>query len=128
MNCNRRGSLWLALLLPALLLTVTGCSGITTVQNVQAHPHRNWFTSTVYLQGTVGKQAPLLKGQLYELKDATGKIWVLSSTQPLRVDSLIRIKGKVRYQKIEIAGQNLGEAYIEEQQRLAPEPDRESKK
>jgi uncharacterized protein YdeI (BOF family) len=79
----------------------------------------------VYLQGKVSKQVPILKGQLYELEDSTGKIWVLSSVEPgkgrrSKPGQQIRIKGKVRYQDIDIAGQNLGEAYIEEQQRLEP--------
>ncbi len=98
-----------------------GCQRITTVQQVQAHPHRNWFTATVYLQGTVGDRAPLLQGQLYELQDPTGSIWVLSSNKTLKTGDRIRVKGQVRYQAIDLAGQDQGEAYIEEQQQLQPE-------
>lgn len=101
-----------------LLSLLTGCQGVTTVRNVQANPHRNWFTQTVYLQGTVGDRAPLLDGQLYQLKDSTGSIWVLSQTQGLDTGEQIRIRGRVRYQEIEVAGQDLGEVYIEEQQQL----------
>lgn len=104
-----------------LLTLLTGCRSITTVQNVQENPQRNWFTATVYLQGTVGDRAPLLDGQLYTLEDNTGSIWVLSPTKNLTSGKRILIKGQVRYQNIEIAGQDLGEVYIEEQQQLEPE-------
>jgi uncharacterized protein YdeI (BOF family) len=103
-----------------LLSGLSGCRNVTTIQSVQANPHRNWFNSTVYLQGTVSDRAPLLKGQLYELKDNTGKIWVLSPTNNLEPGDQIRIKGQVRYEAIEIADQNLGEVYIEEQQQFQP--------
>jgi hypothetical protein len=110
------------LTLPLILLgMLTGCQRVTTVQNVQAHPHRNWFTETVYLQGTVGARAPLLKGQVYELQDQTGTVWVLSHMTQLQSGDRVLIKGRVRYQAIEIAGQNLGDVYIEEQQQLEPE-------
>lgn len=116
----RVGGLWLGVLL--LLMGLPGCRMVSTVRQVQERPQRNWFTATVYLQGTVGDQAPLLDAQLYELQDSTGRIWVLSRTEPpLQSGEMVLIKGKVRYQDIEIAGQNLGDVYIEEEQRLEPE-------
>ncbi|MFM7425693.1 MAG: hypothetical protein ACKO7W_11990 [Elainella sp.] len=104
------------------LLLLTACSRLTTVQNVHEHPQRNWLTQTVQLQGTVGSRAPLLQGQIYELQDETGKIWVLSPKANLQTGTSILIQGQVRYESIEIEGQNLGEAYIEEQQQLPPSP------
>lgn len=103
-----------------MLTPLAGCQWVTTVENVQQHPHRNWFTATVYLQGTVGQQAPLIDGQLYQLQDRTGTIWVLSRTTNLKKGQQILIKGRVRYQAIEIEGQDLSEVYIEEQQQLEP--------
>lgn len=132
MNCNRSllrspmsiqarsGPIYL--ILPLILLSIlAGCQRVTTVQEVQAHPHRNWFNQIVYLQGTVGARAPLLKGQVYELQDQTGRIWVLSHMTQLKSGDRVLIKGRVRYQAIDIAGQNLGDVYIEEQQQLEPE-------
>lgn len=115
-----RAKIGLVLFVTAALLS--GCNRVTTVRNVQDHPHRNWLTSTVSLQGTVARQAPLLDAHLYQLQDATGKIWVLSRKPPLQPGQSIRIQGQVRYQPIEIGGQDLGEAYIEEQQQLQPDP------
>jgi hypothetical protein len=113
--------LWKVLLLGGLVVGLTGCRIVSTVRHVQERPQRNWFTSTVYLRGTVGDQAPLLDAQLYELQDSTGRIWVLSRAAPLQSGKPVFIKGQIRYQAIEIAGQNLGDVYIEEEQRLDPE-------
>lgn len=107
-------------LLSLLSLLLTSCRSVTTVQNIQAHPQRNWLTSTVYIQGKVGDRAPLLSGQIYELEDHTGKIWVLSRAQPHPSGAQILIRGQVRYQGIDIAGQDFGEVYIEEEERLEP--------
>ncbi len=118
---SRRPSLLIFLSAFVLFSSLSGCRHVSTIQSVQANPHRNWFNSTVYLQGTVSDQAPLVKGQLYELKDSTGRVWVLSPTSNLKLGDQIWIKGQVRYEVIEIAGQNLGEVYIEEQQQLPPD-------
>jgi hypothetical protein len=104
------------------LITLTGCSPLVTVQSVQQQPQRNWLTQTVKLRGQVGSLAPLLKGQVYELQDATGKIWVLSPNRQLRSGQQILIQGRVRYESIDVAGQDFGEVYIEEQQQLEPAP------
>jgi hypothetical protein len=102
------------------LLGLTGCRGVTTVQDVQAHPHRNWLTSTVYLRGQVGDRAPLMDAQVYQLQDSTGKIWVLTKKDQIKTGDRVYIKGQVRFEKIVEEGQEFGEAYIEEQERLDP--------
>lgn len=104
------------------LLSLLGCSPLVTVQSVQQQTQRNWLSETVKLRGQVGNLAPLLKGQVYELQDSTGKIWVLSPSRQLKSGQQILIRGRVRYEAIEVAGQDLGEAYIEEQQQLEPAP------
>jgi hypothetical protein len=70
---------------------------------------------TVYIQGKVEKHAPLLQKHVYQLDDTTGKIWVLTNQDNLRVGSQIVIKGQVRYQSIRLGGKELGESYVEEQ-------------
>jgi hypothetical protein len=108
-----RGS-WLGCVL--LLAELTACTTATTVRDVQAHPHRNWFTATVQLRGIVGDRAPLLGAQLYQLKDATGAIWVLTHRRGVRSGEPIQITGKVRFQSIPVQGKEFGEAYIQEEQ------------
>jgi hypothetical protein len=101
-----------------LLMGLMGCSDFSTIRQVQEHPHRNWFTATVHLKGKVGDRAPLIGGLLYQLQDDTGKIWVLTKRTAQPSGQQIAIEGQVRYQSIPIAGQELGEAYIEEQRLL----------
>jgi hypothetical protein len=105
----------------SLMLNLTGCSSLVTVQSIQQP--QSWFTpKTVKLQGIVGSLAPLIKGQVYELQDATGKIWVLSPNRRLKSGQRVLIQGQVRYEPIDQAGQTRTEVYIEEQQQLEPTP------
>jgi hypothetical protein len=98
------------------LSALTGCSAVTTVKDVQANPHRNWLTATVRLQGTVGDRAPLIDAQIYQLRDATGTIWVLTQRQDVRSGAEVQITGQVHFQDIRLEGQDFGEPYIQEQQ------------
>lgn len=114
----------------SLLVGLSSCSGVTTVQDVRENPQRNWFTSTVYLRGQVSDRVPLINAQVYQLQDGTGKIWVLTNKASPKVGDRVYIKGQVRYEKILITGQDqdngqdFGEAYIEEQEQLDPDPNR----
>jgi hypothetical protein len=104
--------LWLGMICWGL----ASCSAVTTVKEVRANPHRNWFTDTVRLQGIVGDRAPLIDAQVYQLRDATGTIWVLTQRQDVQTGTKVRVKGQVRFQDIQVEGQDLGEPYIQEQQ------------
>jgi hypothetical protein len=106
----------------SLLIGLTSCSGVSTVQDVQTHPHRNWLTSTVYLKGKVSDRVPLINAQVYQIQDSTGKIWVLTDKATPKVGDQVYIKGQVQYEKIPIEGQDFGEAYIKEQEQLDPDP------
>lgn len=111
---------WLVWISVLLVTGLGGCSRLTTIQAVLAHPNQHWFTATVYVKGKVSDRVPLIDGLVYQLQDRTGKIWVLTQRTTQPVGQQILIKGKVHYQSIPIAGQELGEAYIEEQQVLEP--------
>jgi hypothetical protein len=95
---------------------LAGCSPLTTVKEVQDNPHRNGFTATVRLEGMVGDRAPFIDAQVYQLRDATGTIWVLTQRQDVRSGAKVRVQGQVRFQDIQVQGQNFGEPYIQEQQ------------
>lgn len=71
--------------------------------------------ATVRLQGKVTAVVPLVDWQVYQLEDATGKIWVLTPRNVQLQDQLI-VQGKLRFHSIPAAGQDFGEAYVEEQQ------------
>ncbi len=107
-----------------LLLPVTGCdhpavseSGASpavatiAIREVQAKGK----DAIVTLKGTVGDHAPLLGGTVYELQDATGKIWVLTKEQAPEKGQEIVVKGTLRYKSIPIAGKEQGSVYLEQE-------------
>ncbi|MDJ0737077.1 MAG: hypothetical protein QNJ47_23915 [Nostocaceae cyanobacterium] len=71
--------------------------------------------TSVYIQGKVEKLLPLVKQRAYQIKDSTGKIWVVTNQTNLKVGDRVVIKGTVRYKNIPLAGKDYGEVYIEEQ-------------
>lgn len=103
------------LILPVIAGLVS-CSSVTTVKEIQRHPHRNWLTATVRLQGVVGDRIPLLEqAQVYELTDSTGSIWVLTQRRAVTTGEHIVLQGQVRFQAVSVLDPALGEAYIQEQ-------------
>lgn len=104
-----------------LMVGLTGCTIASSVQDVRQNPHRHWFNSRVSLQGTVGDRAPLIGGQVYQLRDKTGEVWVLTQQQTPQSGDRIRVQGQVKFESVPIAGLELGEVYIQEEQQLPPE-------
>lgn len=88
---------------------------VTEIQTIQAQQAND---STVHLRGRVINQVPLLEGRVYQLQDETGAIWVLTRDTVLQPGDEVLIRGTVRYQSIPLAGRELGEVYVEEQERL----------
>ena len=68
----------------------------------------------VCIEGTVGDRAPIVNGQLYQLKDSTGSIWIVSPDTGLQLGQSVKIKGTLQFQSIVIAGQEQGELYVEQ--------------
>jgi hypothetical protein len=75
----------------------------------------------VYLAGTVERQLPLVDQGLYELADDSGSIWVLSAEAPPPVDASVALRATIQYEQILLQGQNIGEYYAEELERLPSE-------
>ncbi|MEA5450698.1 hypothetical protein VB780_19115 [Leptolyngbya sp. CCNP1308] len=75
----------------------------------------------VYLAGTVGRHLPLVGQGLYELVDDSGSIWVLSATPPPTVGEPVTLRATIRYEQILLRGQDIGEYYAEELERLPQE-------
>ncbi|MBK1988202.1 hypothetical protein A0J48_011740 [Sphaerospermopsis aphanizomenoides BCCUSP55] len=71
--------------------------------------------ATVYIQGKVEKEAPLVKQRGYQIADSTGKIWVVTNQSNLKVGQDAVFKGKIKYKSIPLAGQEYGEVYLEEE-------------
>jgi len=84
---------------------------------------------SVVLRGRVGDRAPLIGGQVYQLQDATGSVWVVSPNTSQQAGEAVKIRGIVQFEPIppEILGQpaeapataqpraESGEIYLEEQ-------------
>lgn len=88
------------------------------VTKIRVLQERQPTEKVVYVQGQVSRQVPLVNQQAYELKDATGSIWVVTQDDAPNQGQAVTIKGKVRYQSIPVGAKDLGEIYIEEQQQL----------
>jgi hypothetical protein len=104
-----------------LILGLCSCSSLTpsslTAANItpirEIKPLQD-NQKKLYIQGHVEKRVPLLKQWVYQIDDSTGKIWVLTDRGDLQVGQQVVFRGKVHYQSIPIAGQELGDAYLEE--------------
>lgn len=73
---------------------------------------------TVYLTGTVVHLAPFVDNAAYQIEDGTGKIWVVTPQTPPKIGQQINIKGKVEYQSLPLAEQELGDFYLVELEQL----------
>ena len=88
-------------------------------QLLQTRPQNTIVT----LRGKVQAIAPLVGTSAYQLEDASGKIWVLTSNPNLpKVGDILLIKGQTRYESIIVAGQDRGELYLQEQDILERQP------
>jgi hypothetical protein len=104
----------------ALLLIIgVGCGGnwLGRARPIQDIRQSAAVDTTVYLKGQVSDRVPLVSGQVYQLQDETGTIWVLTEHPIPQSGQQLMVKGWVRYQSIPLAGQDYGETYIEEQER-----------
>ncbi|WP_392534270.1 hypothetical protein [Nostoc sp. C117] len=87
-------------------------TNVTPIQEIKPEQKNQ---ATVYIQGKIEKQAPLMKQWAYEINDTTGKIWVVTNQKSLGEGAQVVFKGKVRYRSIPLGGKELGEVYLEEE-------------
>ena len=66
---------------------------------------------TVYLTGKVIHSAPFINDAAYQLEDTTGKIWIVTKQLP-QLGQKITVKGKIEYQSLPFAQQELGDFYL----------------
>jgi hypothetical protein len=102
-----------------LLATLVGCrSPLIMVEAVSALK----VGKTVYLTGKVVHLAPFLGNGAYQLQDGTGNIWVVTHQTLPQKNQQINLKGKIAYQSLPLAEQELGEFYLVELERPADLP------
>lgn len=127
-------------LLSLLLLGLLSCSstpkstaGPSLVSLISDIPGMGWLrqvtpvsdisaemagSEQTWLQGEVRQQIPLLNQSLYQLQDSSGSIWVLTAGPPPAVGDTALIRVQIRYEQILLQGQDIGELYAEELERL----------
>ncbi len=77
----------------------------------------------VHLEGQVTNIVPLSEPwQAYQMQDSSGKIWAITSQKGLKINDKLLIKGNLRYQSIPVKSQELGDFYVEEQERIEHTP------
>lgn len=84
-------------------------ANVTPIQKIS---QKNQDT-TIYIQGTVEKTAPLIKKIAYQINDSTGKIWVITNQRNLGIGEQVIFKGNVKYKSIPLDGKEYGEIYLE---------------
>lgn len=72
---------------------------------------------TLQIEGTVGQQAPLLAGSMYQLQDDSGTIWVLSDDAPPAASSSVRVVGTLQVEPIRVEGIDISDFYVQERDR-----------
>ena len=75
---------------------------------------------TVYLMGNVVHIAPLVDRAAYQIEDATGAIWVVTTRKAPERGEQINIKGKIQYQSLPFVERELGDFYVVELEQLDP--------
>jgi len=76
----------------------------------------------VYVQGTVGDRVPLVNGQVYELQDDTGTIWVVTNDVTITTGETLLIQGNLSYEATPEFGSDAGERYIWEVKQIERSP------
>jgi hypothetical protein len=101
-----------------LLLGLVGCrSPLIMIEEVTQKVGK-----TVYLTGKVVHLAPFIGNGAYQMEDGTGKIWVVTSHALPQANQQIKIKGKIEYQSLPFAQQELGDFYLVELEKLPSLP------
>jgi len=97
---------------------VTGSAytgNLTAISEIQSNQTAK---EVVYLQGEVISQAPFLNSGAYQVQDSTGKIWVVSNQELPKVGDQVVIQGQVQFQSIPISGQEMGEVYLQQTEKI----------
>lgn len=107
--------IWLIGLLAILLGSLVSCK-TSLISINQISPKQ--VGKTVYLTGKVVHLAPFVDNAAYQIEDTTGKVWVVTTLSPPKLGQQISIKGKIEYQSLAFAEQELGDLYIVELEQL----------
>lgn len=110
-----RSKLWQISLGTILLGSLVSCKtpSISVEQISEKH-----IGKTVYVTGKVVHLAPFVDNAAYQLEDATSKVWVVTSQANPKLGQQMTIKGRIEYQSLPFAEQELGDLYLVELEHL----------
>ncbi|MEM8830346.1 MAG: hypothetical protein AAGE96_13450 [Cyanobacteria bacterium P01_G01_bin.19] len=98
-----------------LLSSLSSCQpSLISIEKISASK----VDKTVYLTGKIVRLAPFLDSSAYQVEDATGKIWVVTDQKPPMLGQVIKVRGKIKYQSLPFAEQELGDFYLIELEQL----------
>ncbi|MEL4894836.1 DNA-binding protein [Crocosphaera sp. Alani8] len=94
---------------------------VTPIGEISPQPtaESNTEETIIYLEGKVVDSAPFMDSGSYQLQDETGTVWVVTNDPLPQTGETVKITGQVTYQSIPIGGQDMGELYILEVEKLA---------
>ena len=69
---------------------------------------------TITVSGEIAQKAAVLEGWIYQIKDDTGSLWILSDREVPDVGEVVTVEGTVRYEPIMVDSIDASEFYIEE--------------
>lgn len=89
-------------------IALSSCAPTVSTSTIQTQP----ADQQVQVKGKVITVAPMINQVAYEVQDSGGSIWVMSQKQPPKLDSEISTRGKVKFESIQVEGQEIAERYI----------------
>ena len=93
--------------------------GLRGTQPIELLTNTPAETGVNNIKGTVVQHVPLVEQWLYQIDDASGSLWVLTSVEPPAVGSQVLIKAQVQYERILLSGSDIGEHYAQELERVS---------
>lgn len=89
---------------------LTSCASTIPSSDLQKQP----LNQSVQVKGKVITVAPMINQSAYEIQDDRGTVWILTKKQPPKLDSEVTATGKVKFESIQVEGEELGDRYLEE--------------
>ncbi len=93
-----------------LLLFLTSCAATVPIADISQKP----LDQSIQVKGKVITVAPMINQSAYELQDDRGTVWILTKKQPPKLDSEVTATGKVKFESIQVEGEELADRYLEE--------------
>lgn len=94
-----------------VLFFMTGCAPTVPIADISTQP----IGQSIQVRGKVVTVAPMINQSAYEIQDDRGSLWILSQKQPPKLETDVTVTGKVKFESIQVDGQELAERYLEEE-------------